>query len=61
VKELSEYDVLILSDVEADVFYLYPEFSVSPGLEGGQAPIADLKFPDRLKVMKQYVEDGGVS
>lgn len=61
VKELSEYDVLILSDVEADVFYLYPEFSVSPSLERapGQAPIADLKFPDRLKVMKQYVEDGG--
>ncbi len=51
--ELSKYDVVILSDVEAEVLYFFPEF-YTPSEYGKK-----LTFPNRLKIIKEFVEKGG--
>jgi len=53
VKEMSNYDVIIISDVEAETILFYPEFYTPSEYE---------KFivrPNRTKVIKEYVENGG--
>jgi len=53
VDALSQYDVVVLSDVDAETLFFYPEFYTPSEYE---------KFivrPNRLKVIKEYVENGG--
>jgi uncharacterized membrane protein len=47
VRELEEYDVIILSDVGRDTLLLYPERFVCP------------MGPNRLEAIKEFVERGG--
>jgi uncharacterized membrane protein len=52
-EELKNYDVLILSDVDADTIYFYPEFYMPS--EWGKT----IAMPNRLKSIKDFVNDGG--
>jgi len=47
-KELSEYDVIILSDVGSNSLLLHPEMLTN-----------SIARPNRLKLLKEYVEHGG--
>jgi len=52
MEELRKYDVLVIEEVEADVFYLYPEFYTP---ERGKV----ITLPNRLELIRRWVEDGG--
>ncbi len=52
-KDLSEYAVIILSDVEAESLYFYPEFYTPSEWT------KSLAFPNRLKSIMEFVERGG--
>jgi uncharacterized membrane protein len=49
-EELKNYDVLILSDVDADTIYFYPEFYMPS--EWGKT----IAMPNRLKSIKDFVK-----
>ena len=50
---MAEYDVILLSDIEADVLLFYPEF-YTPAEYG-----RDVAMPNRIEAIKKYVEKGG--
>lgn len=54
LEEMKQYDIIILSDVEAETLFFYPEF-YTPS-EYGKKTITK---PNRLKAIKQFVESGG--
>lgn len=49
--ELKQYQVIMFSDVDSDSFQLYPNFMGA----SGRVPLG----PNRLKLVEQYVRDGG--
>lgn len=53
--ELKRYDVVIIEEVEADIFYFYPEF-YSPDAWTSPETIV---LPNRLELLRRFVEDGG--
>ena len=53
--ELKKYDVVVIEEVEADIFYFYPEF-YSPDAWTSPEIIV---LPNRLELLRQFVEDGG--
>ncbi|MEM2744866.1 MAG: glutamine amidotransferase, partial [Nitrososphaerota archaeon] len=53
VEELKNYDVLILSDVDADTLYFYPEFYMPS--EWGKT----IAMPNRLKSIREFIKEGG--
>ncbi len=48
--ELKQYQVIIFSDVDSDSFQLYPDF-----MSKSNVPLG----PNRLKLVEQFVEEGG--
>lgn len=50
---MAEYDVVLLSDIEAESILFYPEF-YTPA-EYGKAVV----MPDRIKAIREYVRKGG--
>jgi len=52
---LQEYDVVIIEEVEADIFYFYPEF-YSPDAWTSPETIV---LPNRLELLREFVEQGG--
>lgn len=54
-KKLKDLDVLVVSDVEARCFHLFPDF-FEPSKYGQKE---NLVFPERLKAVQRFVERGG--
>ncbi|MEM2677757.1 MAG: glutamine amidotransferase, partial [Thermofilaceae archaeon] len=58
---LRRYDILILSDVSSEVLAFYPEFFPIEQLR--EAELLEkgkyVGMPNRLKLIKRFVEDGG--
>lgn len=55
LENLQKYNVVIIEEVEADVFYLYPEFF----MEKGRNSEEELVRPNRLEITRKFVEEGG--
>lgn len=53
-KALKRIDVLVVSDVEARCFHLFPDFFDRSKYKG-----QTIVFPERLKTMRRFVEAGG--
>lgn len=55
LEQLLEYNVLIIEEVEADAFYLYPAFYTKGAWESKE----EMVFPNRLEIIRKFVEEGG--
>ena len=55
LKELSGYNVVMIEEVEADVFYFYPEFYKAEAWTAKET----ITLPNRLEVIRQFVQNGG--
>ena len=55
MSDLQKYDVVIIEEVEADIFYFYPEF-YSPDAWTSPETIV---LPNRLELLRRFVEEGG--
>lgn len=55
LEELQEYDVVIIEEVEADIFYFHPVFYS----EEGRRSEEEIVRPNRLEVIRKFVENGG--
>src|SRR5688572_8885896 len=49
IEELKQYDVIMFTDVDSDAFQLYPDFMRT------KVPLG----PNRLKLVEQFVSEGG--
>ncbi len=54
-EDLRKYDVVVIEEVEADVFYFYPEFYTP---EAWTSP-ETIVLPNRLDLIRRFVEGGG--
>jgi len=59
--ELRQYDVIVLSDVSSEVLLFYPEFFPIEELREAEALERGkyVGMPNRLKLIKRFVEEGG--
>ncbi|HLQ63591.1 MAG TPA: glutamine amidotransferase [bacterium] len=55
LEDLKKYDVVIIEEVEADIFYFYPEF-YSP--DTWTSPEI-LVLPNRLELLREFIAGGG--
>jgi len=55
LEDLRRYQVVVIEEVEADIFYFYPEF-YSPDAWTSPKTIV---LPNRLELIRQFVEGGG--
>jgi uncharacterized membrane protein len=53
--ELRKYDVIVIEEVEADVFYFYPEFYTPDAWTSPETIV----LPNRPELIRQFVERGG--
>ncbi|MDR7427791.1 MAG: glutamine amidotransferase [Armatimonadota bacterium] len=53
--ELKAYHVVVIEEVEADIFYFYPEFYTP---EAWTSPRV-IVLPNRLELIRQFVQEGG--
>src|SRR4030067_779850 len=53
--ELKKYDVIVIEEVEADIFYFYPEFYTPDAWTSPQTIV----LPNRPELIRQFVKGGG--
>lgn len=53
--ELKKYDVIVIEEVEADIFYFYPEFYTPEAWTSPQTIV----LPNRPELIRRFVEGGG--
>jgi len=53
--ELKKYNVVVIEEVEADIFYFYPEFYTPDAWTSPKIIV----LPNRLELIRQFVQEGG--
>lgn len=53
--ELKKYEVVVIEEVEADIFYFYPEFYTPEAWTSPEVIV----LPNRLELIRQFVQEGG--
>lgn len=55
LEDLRQYQVVVIEEVEADIFYFYPEFYAPEVWTSSEIIV----LPNRLELLRQFVADGG--